>query len=102
MASFLITGANRGLGLAFTKYLVSLTASQVSIIFAAARSESAALKEVIASSGGRVVYIKLEITNEENVKEAVRQVEKILGDKGLDVLINNAGASDWSPNWTEK
>jgi NAD(P)-dependent dehydrogenase (short-subunit alcohol dehydrogenase family) len=102
MSSFFITGTNRGLGLAFTKYLVSLPASQVSIIFAAARSESAALEEVIASSGGRVVPVKLDTTNEENVKEAVSQVEKVLGDRGLDVLINNAGAGDWTPNWTEK
>jgi NAD(P)-dependent dehydrogenase (short-subunit alcohol dehydrogenase family) len=57
---------------------------------------------VIASSSDRAIFVKLETTVEESVKEAVRQVEKALGGKGLDVLINNAGASAWSPKWTEK
>lgn len=102
MSSFLITGTNRGLGLAITKYLVSLPASKVSIIFATARSESAELKEVIASSSGRAIFVKLETTVEESVKEAISQVKNALGGNGLDVLINNAGASAWSPGWTEK
>jgi NAD(P)-dependent dehydrogenase (short-subunit alcohol dehydrogenase family) len=60
------------------------------------------LKKVIASSSDRAIFVKLETTVEEGVKEAVRQVEMALGGKGLDVLINNAGASAWSPKWTEK
>jgi NAD(P)-dependent dehydrogenase (short-subunit alcohol dehydrogenase family) len=102
MSSFFVTGTNRGLGLAITKYLVSLPASKVSTVFATARSESAELKEVIASSSSRAVFVKLETTVEESVKEAVSQVEKALGGKGLDVLINNAGACAWPPQWTEK
>lgn len=89
MASYLITGSSRGIGLGVTKLLASLP--DVGIVFATARSLSQALQDVIASSGGRVYFVSLEVTKEDSIAAAVREVTEKLAGKGLDVLINNAG-----------
>ncbi|KAM5477246.1 hypothetical protein MauCBS54593_000520 [Microsporum audouinii] len=101
MASYLITGTSRGIGLGLVGDLVAKPASEVSVIFAAARTETDALKALIAKSAGRIEFVPIDVTSEEKVKKAVEQVEKSLGDKGLDVLINNAGVIDYAPNGIE-
>jgi NAD(P)-dependent dehydrogenase (short-subunit alcohol dehydrogenase family) len=71
----LVTGANRGLGLAFARALLEKGAAKV---YAAARKpEAVDLKGVVA--------LKLDVTSDEDVSAAVRKV----GDVNL--LINNAG-----------
>lgn len=97
MASYLITGSSRGIGFGYVSILARKDESEVSKVFAAARSENSALKELIAKSNGRVEFVPLEVTSEESAKEAAQQVQRSLGDKGLDVLINNAGV----PSHTE-
>ncbi|KAH7411239.1 dehydrogenase [Cadophora sp. MPI-SDFR-AT-0126] len=91
MASYLITGSSRGIGLGYVKILAGKDGSEVGKVFAAARSENAALKKIISESFGRVEFVPLEVTSEESAKEAFQLVEQSLGSKGLDVLINNAG-----------
>ncbi|KAI1267572.1 NAD(P)-binding protein [Xylariaceae sp. FL1019] len=91
MASFLITGTSRGLGLALVQELSSRPESEVSRIFAAVRGDSSSLDDVVKKSAGRVSVLKLDVTSKESIKAAAVEVEKQLGDKGLDVLINNAG-----------
>lgn len=93
MASYLITGATRGFGLALTHQLASLPASDVTKIFATARADAPALDELARNSSGRVVVVKLDVTNEASIKQAAAEVEASLQGKGLDVLINNAGVS---------
>ncbi|KAJ4982590.1 short chain oxidoreductase [Stagonosporopsis vannaccii] len=97
MASYLITGSSRGIGLGYVKVLARKDESEVSKIFAAARSENAALKALISQSAGRIEFVALEVTSEESAQEAAKHVEQSLGGKGLDVLINNAGV----PSHTE-
>ena len=71
----LVTGANRGLGLAFAKALVEMGASKV---YAAARNpEAGTLKGVVP--------LKLDVTSDEDVVAAARAA----GDVNL--LVNNAG-----------
>ncbi|PVH93919.1 short-chain dehydrogenase-like protein [Periconia macrospinosa] len=105
MATYFITGTSRGLGLNVTKKLLLRPASEVSKIIAAARSESDALKSVIAGSNGRVEYVPLEVTDEEQVQKAASLAAGILGDSGLDVLVNNAGIMPFTkggvPNMTD-
>jgi NAD(P)-dependent dehydrogenase (short-subunit alcohol dehydrogenase family) len=61
-------------------------------VFATARSLSQPLQDVIASSGGRVHFVSLDVTKEESIAAAVSAVtEKLGAGNGLDVLINNAG-----------
>jgi len=93
MASYLITGAGRGLGLELATQLHKLP--QVCVVFAATRSSpSNALQRLIDGSAGKVVHILVEITDKSSVNAAVAQAESRLFSKGLvglDVLINNAG-----------
>ncbi|KFY48089.1 hypothetical protein V495_01631 [Pseudogymnoascus sp. VKM F-4514 (FW-929)] len=90
MVSYLITGSSRGIGLEVTKLLAS--SSDADVVFATSRSLSQALQDVIASSGGRVYFVPLEVTKGDSIAAAVREVtEKLGAGNGLDVLINNAG-----------
>lgn len=91
MASFLVTGASRGFGLALIRELVSHPASKVGTVFAAARGSAPALDEIAKSSSGRVSVVKLDVGDQASITKAAEQVETKLGGKGLDVLINNAG-----------
>jgi NAD(P)-dependent dehydrogenase (short-subunit alcohol dehydrogenase family) len=71
----LVTGANRGLGLAFAKALVGMGAARV---YAAARKP-----ETIILKG--VVPLKLDVTSDQDAIEAAR----VAGD--INLLVNNAG-----------
>lgn len=96
MATYLITGAARGIGLELTKQLAELPESQVSRVFALTRSEPpAALRALIDGSGGRVVSVLAAVDDTESVRDAARQVGALAN--VLDVLVNNAGiAGPWA------
>lgn len=98
MASFLITGSSRGLGLALVSRLAALPKTEVGTIFATARQDhSAQLNEIVKSSAGRVELVGLDVTQSQSILEASKEVERKLQGRGLDYLINNAGVMDWSP-----
>jgi NAD(P)-dependent dehydrogenase (short-subunit alcohol dehydrogenase family) len=90
MASYLITGCSRGLGLEIAKLLNAC--SDISSIFATARSLSPSLKDLVSASNGRVHFVPLDVTNNESITAAAQLVTQQLGNnKGIDVLIHNAG-----------
>lgn len=94
MASFLVTGSSRGLGLELVRTLVTFNQSTVGTIFASARasSPSSDLAQVIQTSNGRVQYVQLDVNNQSSIEAAAASVAQKLSSKpGLDVLINNAG-----------
>ncbi|KAK4227345.1 hypothetical protein QBC38DRAFT_193968 [Podospora fimiseda] len=91
MASFLITGASRGLGLAFIKELACLPPSKTGKIIAGTRTDSALLNDLAKTSSGRIIPVILDVTSQDSIKKAAAEVIKFLGDDDLDVLINNAG-----------
>ncbi|KAL4965797.1 uncharacterized protein BDV14DRAFT_199571 [Aspergillus stella-maris] len=94
MATYLVTGTARGLGLALVKALSSTPDSEISTIFATVRSSPPqALQDLVASSNGRIVIISLEVTKPESIDAAVKEVKEKLGGRGLDVLINNAAVN---------
>ncbi|KAJ5087149.1 hypothetical protein N7456_010765 [Penicillium angulare] len=102
MASYLVTGASRGLGLALVSRLAALPTTEVGKIIATARSDnSPQLKELINNSSGRVELVKLDVADQKSATKAVGEVERVLQGKGLDFLINNAGLMDWSPAGVE-
>ncbi|CAG8928618.1 unnamed protein product [Penicillium salamii] len=101
MASYFITGTSRGVGLKLTEILATKPASEVSVVFAAARTETQALKDLASKSDGRIEIVSIDITSEQSVKQAASKVEQSLGDKGLDVLINNAGIMNYTPDGIE-
>jgi NAD(P)-dependent dehydrogenase (short-subunit alcohol dehydrogenase family) len=77
----LVTGANRGIGRAIVEALLGRGARKV---YAAARKPET-LAELVAASDGRVVALRLDITNAAEVQGAVAQADDV------DLLINNAG-----------
>lgn len=78
MATALITGANRGIGLA----LCRLLAARGDRVIAACRSSSPGLDSL-----GVQIETGLDVTSD----EAVAALDQRLGDTELDLLVNNAG-----------
>ncbi|AOY57482.1 SDR family oxidoreductase [Desulfococcus multivorans] len=79
----LVTGANGGIGTALVKALLDKGAAKV---YAAARSTEAVAGRV-SGGAGRVVAVRLDITDEDSVAAAAEQC----GDS--DLVINNAGVN---------
>src|SRR3974390_3474589 len=73
--TILVTGANRGIGLAFVE----------EALLRGARRGYAGTRDRFRPSDERVVPVVLDVTNAAQIQEAVAQIES------LDVLINNAG-----------
>ncbi|RDL33851.1 NAD(P)-binding Rossmann-fold containing protein [Venustampulla echinocandica] len=98
-STFLITGCSRGLGLALATEL----SKKGHTVFATARDDPAPpLNELIENSQGLVKYVKLDVESRSSVEEAEAKVATLLGDKGLDVLINNAGVINWMSEGIDK
>jgi NAD(P)-dependent dehydrogenase (short-subunit alcohol dehydrogenase family) len=87
---WLITGASRGLGRAFTEEILK----GGDRVVAAARNPEQ-LAEVAGKFGGGVRTVSLDVTNEAQAKRAVDAAIETFG--GLDVLVNNAGYGNVSP-----
>src|SRR5207253_2016541 len=81
----LITGANRGIGLALTR----LYAEDGDNVFAFCRSPQSAekLNELAGRAGGRVRVHAMDVSDERSIKAGANAV----GDRPIDILINNAG-----------
>ncbi|MCK1709604.1 SDR family oxidoreductase [Bradyrhizobium sp. 143] len=85
MTTVLITGANRGIGLALAR---RYAADGGEVIGCCRDPEKAdALKELAASSGGRVRIVQLDVANE----ASIASLKRSLSDQPIDILINNAG-----------
>ncbi|GLA14502.1 hypothetical protein AnigIFM62618_000884 [Aspergillus niger] len=95
MASYLVTGSTRGIGFELVRQLSEKSPSEVSTIIATSRSVNASLQDLADRHPGRVVLVPLDVTVPESIHKAAQTVESIMGDKGLDVLINNAGIVGW-------
>ena len=87
MQRILVTGANRGLGLEFTRQLLVAGAR----VYAACRHPGKALglTELAAGYPGHLHVLPLELDKERSIAELAREVAALT--EALDVLINNAG-----------
>ena len=102
MASYVITGTSKGIGLELVKQLLELPASQVSKIFAITRNNSSeGLNDLVSSNSDRVVNVVAEVQKEDSLTKAAKEVESHLGGAGLDVLVNNAGVLPWDDKQME-
>lgn len=82
-----VTGASSGIGEATAE---ALAAEGATVAVAARRSERLdSLSKRIEQSGGRVLAVECDITDEEQAHELVHKVDRELG--RLDILVNNAG-----------
>ncbi|MBY0612538.1 MAG: SDR family oxidoreductase [Beijerinckiaceae bacterium] len=84
MTTFLITGANRGIGLELTRQAL---ARGDSVIAAARDAGAQSLDALAAKAAGRLQTIALDVVDEASVKAAATS----LAGRAIDVLINNAG-----------
>jgi NAD(P)-dependent dehydrogenase (short-subunit alcohol dehydrogenase family) len=85
MATILITGANRGLGLEFTRQYLS----EGYAIVAAARDPGAAhrLRQLERDSKGRLTLVEADVADTASVRRAASNIQTA----AIDVLINCAG-----------
>jgi len=82
--TWMITGANRGIGLAITTELVR----RGDHVIAAARDPDAkALTELAAAHPGQLMPLALDVTSDASVAAA----KEALAGRAIDVLLNNAG-----------
>jgi NAD(P)-dependent dehydrogenase (short-subunit alcohol dehydrogenase family) len=84
MKTWLITGANRGLGLAIAR--AALDAGN-QVVASARKPEQ--VDAALAGYGDRLLSVALDVTNTTQVENAVALAKKRFG--RLDVLVNNAG-----------
>ncbi|RPD61753.1 NAD-P-binding protein [Lentinus tigrinus ALCF2SS1-7] len=89
---WLITGANRGIGLELVKQLLQ---SPSNTVIAGCRSPSKAadLQGLAAQANGRLHLVALDVSSQESVTTAAVEVARIpsIAEKGIDYLVNNAG-----------
>ena len=85
-----VTGANRGIGLAISHTF----ASQGAHVFACMRTlDSDALKRMAPEGGtDRIKGIVLDLGEEASIKSAIKEIASLTGNK-VDVLVNNAGTA---------
>ena len=87
----LVTGAAKGLGRAVALKLAEMGAN-VAINYNTSADEAAEVASEVAETGVRSMVVQADVSDLEQVKSMVREVEKGLGK--VDILVNNAGIID--------
>ncbi|KAI0628088.1 NAD-P-binding protein [Trametes polyzona] len=88
--TWLITGASRGIGLELVRQLLE---SPGNLVVAACRNPENApgLHALKGSAKGILHIVQLDVNDWDNIRALPKQLDPILGEIGLDYLINNAG-----------
>lgn len=84
----IVTGGLRGIGRGIALGFAS-EGAEVAVFDLSPESEAKALVAQLEENGRRGLYVRADVSREEDVKNAVRLVIDELG--GVDVLVNNAG-----------
>lgn len=81
--------ANRGIGFELVKQLLD---SPTNLVIAACRSPetATALNDLQKTAKGTLHVIRLDISDVSSIRASATELERILGETGLDYLINNA------------
>ena len=88
-----VTGGASGIGKATAK---RIAAEGGSVVIADLQDEvGKAVVDEIAGSGGKALYVHLNVTDEDGWADAVKTTVDAFG--GLDILVNNAGIGDTEP-----
>jgi len=90
----IVTGAARGIGAAIAERLGRDGASVV-VNFAGSAAEAETLVQKIASTGGKAVSTKADVSKKAEVKRLFDDAEGAFG--GVDILVNNAGIMKLAP-----
>ncbi|KAL1948580.1 hypothetical protein VTO73DRAFT_10386 [Trametes versicolor] len=88
--TWLVTGANRGIGLELVRQLLS---SPSNLVVAACRTpdKASALTDLKKGAKGSLHVVQLDVSDFDNIRALPAQLAPILGSTGLDYLISNAG-----------
>ncbi|SDE02284.1 L-iditol 2-dehydrogenase [Limimaricola pyoseonensis] len=86
----MITGAARGIGLAFAERYVA-EGARVAIC----DINLDAAQEAAAAIGEAAIAVRIDVTDQQSIEAAVTEVDERLG--GIDILINNAALFDLAP-----
>jgi NAD(P)-dependent dehydrogenase (short-subunit alcohol dehydrogenase family) len=88
-----VTGASTGIGRATALRL----AAQGFHVFATVRRTTDGKQLVIAAGGGRLDAVTMDVLDSGQIQQAVDTVERHVGVRGLDALVNNAGVGLFRP-----
>ncbi|MGC5363115.1 SDR family oxidoreductase [Streptomyces sp. DT24] len=89
----LVTGASSGLGRSCAFHLARVGFQ----VFAGVRTSAAGDELVGDDTTGRVNPVRLDVTDDESVAAAVKEITAAVGDTGLWALVNNAGVAVSAP-----
>jgi len=90
--SVLITGASTGIGRDAALHMAEIGFT----VFAGVRKESDAATFSLNGSN-RIQPVMIDVKDSESIEAAVKEIRSIVGDKGLDGLVNNAGIAIAGP-----
>ncbi|MCZ7380747.1 MAG: SDR family NAD(P)-dependent oxidoreductase [Candidatus Methanoperedens sp.] len=96
--TIIVTGSGRGIG----KYIAKRLGKEGATIVVTGRNEAEIEKvcDEINDDGGRAIFIKGDVTSEEDVREVINKTIQKFGK--IDVLVNNAGVGLRKLLWETK
>uniref|UniRef100_A0A672Z0Y1 Zgc:113142 n=1 Tax=Sphaeramia orbicularis TaxID=375764 RepID=A0A672Z0Y1_9TELE len=89
----LITGCDSGFG---HQLALSLDLKGFVVFAGCLYPEGAGAQSLAGKSSSNLKILKLDVTNDEDVRQAKTTVQNNLPEKGLWAVVNNAGISDWA------
>mmetsp|Transcript_4194 Transcript_4194/g.5605 ORF Transcript_4194/g.5605 Transcript_4194/m.5605 type:complete len:268 (+) Transcript_4194:185-988(+) len=89
METALVTGANKGIGLAICKKLLSRGEVYVFLGARSSKRGKTAVRELKSQGFDTVEFIKIDVSSESSIEAAVEKVKE--KNRKLDILVNNAG-----------
>jgi len=87
-----ITGANRGLGLEFVRQYLKLDNPPQVVIATCRDPEKATELKELAETNSSINIYKFDTSDFDSLPSLSNKIDEIVGDNGLDIVINNAGA----------
>ncbi|XP_070616480.1 C-signal-like [Erythrolamprus reginae] len=93
VSSILVSGSDRGIGLGLVKRFLQLP-SPPKWVFATTldlKGEESKDLRALACKHPNLVVLQLDVTNQESIQAAQKEVERHTGESGLTILYNNAG-----------